>query len=157
MSTPASLTLVLLAASIAGALSAHTTGQETAPIPPIAWPPTPDRIVNVAGEHTFGRGESTHDIFSVPDDSWFVVTDFRRIETGNLDPELDLMMRRSGEKKGIVVLYHEFSETSFGSDFGGPVGLRFAPSSTVVLQRNEPGSTKQPSRYSMVGYLVAAE
>lgn len=157
MSTPVSLSLALLAALIAGSLTAQTVGQVDPAPRPAPWPPSPERIVNVTGEHTFGRGKSTLDVYTVPPDSWLIVTDFRRIDTGNLDPELDLLMRPPKSKAGITMLYFEFSETAFGSDFGGPVGLRFEPGSTVVLQRNEPGSTKQPSRYSLVGYLVPKE
>src|SRR5690606_26064013 len=137
----------------AGTFAARTIGQENAPSRP-AWPPPPERIVNVTGEHTFGKGKSTLDVYTVPDDAWLIVTDFRRIDTGNLDPELVLQMRPAGAKEGVTVLFFEFSRGEFGSDFGGPVGLRFEPGSTVVLQRNEPGSARQPSRYALVGYLV---
>lgn len=152
MSTPASLSLAVLAALAAGSLAARTVGQEQRSRPS-SWPPPPERIVNVNGEHTFGRGRSTCDVYTVPEDSWLIVTDFRRIDTGNLDPELDLQMRQRKARSGETVLYFEFSTSPFSS----PTGLRFEPGSTVVLERNEPGSSKQPSRYSLIGYLVPAE
>lgn len=117
------------------------------------WPPRPDDIVNVVGEYVFGKGRTKYDIYTVPDDKWLVMTEFRRIHTGNLDPELDLLMRSAGGGDDVVVLPSKFSETAFASNIGSGVGLKFPPSSTVALQRNERGSAPQRSQYFFVGYL----
>lgn len=114
----------------------------------------PEKIVNVVGDASFKKGHSTEVLYTVPDEHWFVLTGFRRIHTSKLDPELDLMMGKSGTKDLTLMVPYRLSAALGGTSYGDLVGLKFPPGSSVVLQRNERGSTTQVSQYLLVGYLI---
>ncbi len=149
-----SLLAILFIALIASGVASQEDWRSN-PTSGSSWPPRPHDIVNVVGENVFGKGRTKIDIYTVPDDKWLVMTEFRRIHTGNLDPELDLLVRPADSGTETLVVPAKFTETAFASSFGGVgVGVKFPPGSTVVLQRNERGSASQKSQHFLVGYLA---
>lgn len=149
MQVRASLIVALALIAGLGTLASQTPSEQRP-----HWPPPPARIVNEVGERSFTKGQTQADVYSVPEDQWFILTEFRRIHTSALDPELDLMMRVSGREEEVLVVPYRFTETDFTTGFGSVLGLKFPPSSTVVLRRNERSSATQKSQYLLVGYLV---
>lgn len=128
-----------------------------APAPVVAaWPPDPaERIINLAGEELFSKRNRDQVIYTVPEDFWLVVTDFRRQlpPTTTVDPDLDLVMRPAGSKRDIVVIPHQLSDSV---NMGSAVGLKFPPKSEVVLHRNAELSGDLASLYMLTGYLAPA-
>ncbi len=123
-----------------------------------SWPPEPGRqIVNENGLAGFAKKGRQEVIYSVPEDSWLVITDFRTIKKlKELYPEPDLLNRKEGAKKGSLVLPWQLSAPSFNSNMGSAIGLKFEPGSDVVLQRSRAGTTSMSCYYFFAGYLTPA-
>lgn len=117
------------------------------------WHPDPaTQIVNIQGTETFSKRSRDQVIYSVPADSYLVVTGFRREEITTNDPEVDLVMQLKN-KKEITVFDNRMGKTYAAA---GSVGISFPPESRIVLHRTNELSGDLSTLYMVNGYLVPA-
>lgn len=139
---------VLLLGVILGGYVVDATGQPI-PIPgyqvPVdSLPPHPSQIVSVSAEATFSTSGQVVPVYSVPQDRWLVITEFRRSDASS-SYLADLVQ----DYGGVVTLKlsHRFNVA-----FDSRTGLAFAPGSSVALRSVNGGASVAP--FAFVGYLV---
>jgi hypothetical protein len=131
-------------------------GQAPSEPPEAIWPPSvASDIVNQTGIAEFRRQGDSEVIYTVPEDRWLVVTDFRTVKRlRELFPEPNLNWRNPGAKQGTLVIPWQLSVPAFNSSTGSAVGLKFPPGSEVVLERDAGGTARLSCFYFIAGYLT---
>ena len=150
-----SILMALLGLAVGLVLAGNfAEGQGQTEAPDRVWPPLPAKnIVNETGVANFRKRGDAEVIYTVPEDRWLVLTDYRTIkQLKELFPEPNLISRVAGAKQGTLVIPWQLSAPSFNS--GSAVGLRFPPGSEVVLERDASGTAKLSCFYFIAGYLT---
>jgi len=155
---PATLVVGVL---LGGYLAAPAGGQiAQAPgyqFPVESLPPHPSQIVNLDGAPDILFSSVGHNVYTVPNDHWLVVTDVM-CRSSKMFPRL---IERFGGVDTTVISEHFLDgyptdlTTRFTNDHGrhSAVGWAFRPGSTVVIRMiSATGSSTVP--YNITGYLI---